>query len=229
GAGGGDGAGAPGRDPVPPGSDPARHDQLPRGGNRAPGRRTTGSAAVEGIGFPDAGRGAGLGLHHRDPPRGGVPDLRPGRVPVRDARPGRRSGTGVRDPRGEDMMTASGTEPRIDPPDHGALGIDEIELRARIAELLNRWPAVGLAGGVVRSGSLEFFSGHGLADIASNTPITQDTVFRIASITKTFTAIAVLPLWEQGLVALDAPANDYQRAYQLIPAKASFRPATVRQ
>jgi hypothetical protein len=40
---------------------------------------------------------------------------------------------------------------------------------------------------VVRHGSLEFFSGHGVADIASNTPITEDTVFGIGSITKTFT------------------------------------------
>ncbi len=85
---------------------------------------------------------------------------------------------------------------------------------------LNRWPAVGLAVGVVRDGRLEFFHGHGLADIASSTPITEDTVFRIASITKTFTAIAVMQLWEQGLVDLDAPANDYLRAYRLIPAKA---------
>ena len=75
---------------------------------------------------------------------------------------------------------------------------------------------------MVRNGRLEFFSGHGLADIASNTPVTQDTVFRIGSITKTFTAIAVLQLWEQGLVDLDAPANDYLRAYQLIPAKATL-------
>lgn len=126
-------------------------------------------------------------------------------------------------------MTESRTEPRSGPSDHGPLGIDELELKARIAEILNRWPAVGLAVGVVRNGRLEFFSGHGLADIASNTPITQDTVFRIASITKTFTAIAVLQLWEQGLVDLDAPANDYLRAYQLLPAKASFQPATVRQ
>ena len=67
-----------------------------------------------------------------------------------------------------------------------------------------------------------------MADIASNTPVTEDTVFRIGSITKTFTAIAVMQLWEQGLVDLDAPANDYLRAYRLIPAKASWRPATVR-
>ena len=104
----------------------------------------------------------------------------------------------------------------------------ESAMEAKVAEMLNRHPAVGLAVGVVRDGRLEFFSGHGVADIESNTPITEDTVFRIASITKTFTAIAVMQLWERGLIDLDAPANDYLRAYQLIPAKAGFRPATVR-
>jgi CubicO group peptidase (beta-lactamase class C family) len=102
------------------------------------------------------------------------------------------------------------------------------EMKARINEILNRWSTVGMAVGVVRNGSLEFFYGHGLADIESNTPITEDTVFRIASVTKTFTAIAVMQLCEQELIDLDAPANDYLRAYKLIPAKASFRPATVR-
>ncbi len=106
--------------------------------------------------------------------------------------------------------------------------IDESEMKTRVNEILNRWPTVGMAVGVVRDGRLAFFHGHGLADIASNTPITEDTVFRIASITKTFTAIAVMQLWEQGLIDLEAPANDYLRAYKLIPARASFRPATVR-
>lgn len=105
---------------------------------------------------------------------------------------------------------------------------DQQQLAARVREILNRHPTVGLAVGVVRDGALTFFDGHGHADIASHTPITEDTVFRIASITKTFTAIAVLQLWEQGLVDLDAPANNYLRAYQLIPRKSSFRPATVR-
>jgi CubicO group peptidase (beta-lactamase class C family) len=126
-------------------------------------------------------------------------------------------------------MTASLTDPKTKHFDHGPLGTDELELQGRIDGILNRHPAVGLAVGVVRNGRLEFFSGHGLADLASNTPITQNTVFRIGSITKTFTAIAVLQLWEQGLVDLDAPANAYLRAYRLIPAKAAHRPATVRQ
>jgi CubicO group peptidase (beta-lactamase class C family) len=126
-------------------------------------------------------------------------------------------------------MTASLTDPKTKHFDHGPLGTDELELQGRIDGILNRHPAVGLAVGVVRNGRLELFHGHGLADIASNTTITQDTVFRIGSITKTFTAIAVLQLWEQDLVDLDAPANDYLRAYRLIPAKAGHRPATVRQ
>ena len=105
---------------------------------------------------------------------------------------------------------------------------DEIAMKARVAEILNRHAAVGLAVGVVRNGSLEFFDAHGVADLASNTPVTEDTVFRIASITKTFTAVAVMQLREQGRIDLDAPASDYLRAYRLIPARASFRPATVR-
>src|SRR5690242_17473097 len=104
----------------------------------------------------------------------------------------------------------------------GALDEFEVNATVRVNEILNRHPTVGLAAGIVRDGGLVFFHGHGLADIASQTPITEDTAFRIASITKTFTAIAVMQLWEQGLLDLDAPANHYLRAYQLIPAKASF-------
>ena len=102
--------------------------------------------------------------------------------------------------------------------------INEVDLKLRVAEVLDRWPSAGLAVVVVRDGSLEWFLGHGVADVESKEPITEDTVFRIGSITKTFTAIAVMQLCEQGLVDLDAPANDYLRAFRLVPAKPSFRP-----
>jgi CubicO group peptidase (beta-lactamase class C family) len=58
--------------------------------------------------------------------------------------------------------------------------------------------------------------------------VTPETVFRIGSLTKTITAVAVLQLWEQGLVDLDAPANDYLRTFRLVPVKAGVRPPTVR-
>jgi CubicO group peptidase (beta-lactamase class C family) len=125
-------------------------------------------------------------------------------------------------------MIQSLTGPEIGPMDQALSGANDLEMRARVEEILNRHPAVGLAVGVVRDGSLAFFYGHGVADIASDTPVTEDTVFRIGSLTKTFTAIAVMQLWEQGLLDLDAPASDYLRAYKLVPAKAAHRQATVR-
>src|SRR4051794_10672135 len=91
----------------------------------------------------------------------------------------------------------------------------EPELRARMAAILNRHPAVGLVAGVVRDGRLVFVHSHGLADIASNVPVDAGTVFRVGSVTKTFTAVAVLQLHEQGAIDLDEPAEKYLRAYRL--------------
>lgn len=98
----------------------------------------------------------------------------------------------------------------------------------RIDEALSRHPAVGLALAIVRDGSLEHFRSHGVADVDTRRPVTPDTGFRVASITKTFTAIAVMQLWEQGRVDLDAPANDHLRAFRLERARTEHREPTLR-
>ena len=105
--------------------------------------------------------------------------------------------------------------------------IDERRLERTIVEATNRWPTAGLAVGVVRDGVLAWFLGQGVADTTSRVPIMRDTVFRIASVTKTFTAVAVMQLWEQGLVDLDVPADTYLRTFNLTPAKGVSMP-TVR-
>ena len=104
----------------------------------------------------------------------------------------------------------------------------EPDLSGTIASALGRWPSSGLAVAVIRDGEPVLFCCHGIADVRSHRPVMRDTVFRIASLTKTITAVAVMQLCEQGLVDLDAPANDYLRGFQLVPAQASFRPATLR-
>lgn len=113
-------------------------------------------------------------------------------------------------------------------PRRSAVPVDDLDLDRWVRSVLNRHAAVGFAIGVVRAGRPATFATHGLADVLTGTPITPDTVFRIASISKTMTAIAVMQLWEQGLVELDAPANAFLRSYRLIPARGSDRPATVR-
>ena len=105
---------------------------------------------------------------------------------------------------------------------------DAARLAAVIAEVLHRHPAGGLAVGVVRRGGLEFFEGFGVADTARGTPITRDTVFRIGSISKTFTAIAVMQLRDRGLLHLDDPVGQHLRSYRLAAARRSSRPTTIR-
>ncbi|MGZ4621307.1 MAG: serine hydrolase domain-containing protein [Blastococcus sp.] len=102
------------------------------------------------------------------------------------------------------------------------------DLEERVDRILNRHPAVGLAVGVVRDGALVQFAGRGFADVAAGTPITEDTVVRVGSITKTFTAIAVLQLCERGLVDLDAPAAGYLRTFRLVQAEPGWPPVTLR-
>jgi CubicO group peptidase (beta-lactamase class C family) len=108
------------------------------------------------------------------------------------------------------------------------VGIGDSTLQGIVTGVLDRWPSAGVAVGVVRDGDLAWFHAHGVADTSSREPIDEDTVFRIGSVTKTFTAVAVMQLWERGLVDLDAPVAGYLRAFRLVPAKPSLGPVTLR-
>ena len=105
--------------------------------------------------------------------------------------------------------------------------IEQPALRMRVGQILNRHPAVGLVVGVVSEEGNEFAC-HGYADLASRAPVTERTVFRIGSITKTMTAVAVMQLHEAGRIDLDAPADEYLRAYRLIRRSNRFRQPTIR-
>jgi CubicO group peptidase (beta-lactamase class C family) len=71
----------------------------------------------------------------------------------------------------------------------------------------NRLP--GAAVGVVHDDELAWSSGVGFADVAERRPCDARTLYRIASITKTFTATAVMQLRDEGALALDDPAVKY--------------------
>jgi CubicO group peptidase (beta-lactamase class C family) len=109
-----------------------------------------------------------------------------------------------------------------------ANAVGEIDLEGWMHEVLNRHPAVGFAIGVIHDGRLTSFASHGPAGEEPPTPIMPDTVFRIASITKTMTAIAIMQLVEEGRVELDAAANDYLQSFRLIPSRGTTAQATVR-
>jgi CubicO group peptidase (beta-lactamase class C family) len=78
-----------------------------------------------------------------------------------------------------------------------------------VREFTHRENIPGAAWGVMVDGKLVHVGTTGLRELFTKSPVTADTVFRIASMTKSFTAMAVMKLREQGKLSLDDPAERY--------------------
>jgi CubicO group peptidase (beta-lactamase class C family) len=96
--------------------------------------------------------------------------------------------------------------------------VDEV-VRAQMRE--QKIPGVSL--GVMRDGKVIKATGYGLANLELKVPVTPESVFHTESVGKTFTAVGVLILMEEGKVALDDKITKY------FPEVPVWRDVTVRQ
>src|SRR5215212_1775796 len=71
----------------------------------------------------------------------------------------------------------------------------------------------GVAAAVIRDGAVVHVSGYGYANLEWQIPIATDTVFRLASITKQFTATAIMLLADEGKLTLDDPLTKFLPDY----------------
>lgn len=114
-------------------------------------------------------------------------------------------------------------------------------LDAGLRGAVERKDVPGVVALVTDRERVRYQSAFGVADIATGRPLTADALFRVASMTKPITSLALMQLVERGRIGLDDPAEKYlpelaglkvfesfdaaTGAYQLRPAS---RPATVR-
>jgi CubicO group peptidase (beta-lactamase class C family) len=77
--------------------------------------------------------------------------------------------------------------------------------------------AVGLSIALVSDDEVVWAQGFGWQDMKNDIPATADSVYMIASITKTLTAVSLLKLYEQGIVDLDTPAIQYLPEFDIAP------------
>jgi CubicO group peptidase (beta-lactamase class C family) len=99
--------------------------------------------------------------------------------------------------------------------------------QAAVAEWYRRTPHPGVAVVFANASGPLWTGAFGLADLDARTPMAPDTVVPIGSLTKSFTAMAVLQLAEQGKVDLDAPVIKYLPWFRLADKSVSDR-ITVR-
>ena len=96
------------------------------------------------------------------------------------------------------------------PPEEVGLSTDRLK---RLEKLIERYVREQkIAGGVsliARDGNIAHVGTHGLMDVEAGTPMLPDTIFRIASMTKPITSVAVMMLYEEGHFQLKDPISKF--------------------
>ena len=82
------------------------------------------------------------------------------------------------------------------------------EARACIEEIMQQHKVMGLSVAVVKKDKIIYNQSFGLKDAATNTPLSNDCVFRIASISKSFSATSIMQLVETKKLSLDDDISD---------------------
>lgn len=93
-----------------------------------------------------------------------------------------------------------------------------------VAETALHFQIPGAAVGVLHNGEEHFFV-HGVTSVENPLPVDEDTLFLLGSVTKTYTATAIMRLVAAGRISLDAPVREYVPELKLM----DDREFTVRQ
>ena len=85
----------------------------------------------------------------------------------------------------------------------------ETTLNSVLDKIVARWGIPGLAVGIVQDDEIVYARGFGVQSLNTRAPVTPDSIFCVASVSKVFVATAVMQLAERGCLDLDAPVVTY--------------------
>lgn len=105
----------------------------------------------------------------------------------------------------------------------------EKKLDSLVPLLLKEHKVPGVSLAVIRNGKLYWTKGYGMADKEKKNPVSSTTRFNIGSVSKTFTAFAVLMLAEKGMINIDSPIHKYLKRWQLPSSKFDHQKLTIRR
>jgi methyl acetate hydrolase len=87
------------------------------------------------------------------------------------------------------------------------------EINRYLTAQLGTTPIPGMVAAIVDKNGLRYTGAFGKQDVAGNVPMKSDTIFRIASMTKPVTSLAIMMLVEEGKIGLDDPIEKYLPEY----------------
>ncbi len=104
---------------------------------------------------------------------------------------------------------------------------DITELRDRVSKILDREGVAGAAIGIAARDRVIWVDGIGLADVQQQRPVDADTPFRLGSISKNVTALAIMQQVERGNLSLDMRLRDAAPEVPYANAWESTRPVKL--
>ncbi len=100
------------------------------------------------------------------------------------------------------------------------------KLEARMEQFVTDGDTAGIATLLVQDGKVISHSQAGVRRIKDGAPITEDTIYRIYSMTKPITGVAMMQLYEQGKFKLDDPVSKYIPEFEDLKVVKSYKSAT---
>ena len=110
------------------------------------------------------------------------------------------------------IASAGAAAQDIQPASPESVGMSSAGLQkvtARLQQHIDDGDIPGVVAAVLRDGKLVYFEALGKLDLEKNLPMREDAIFRIYSMTREITSIAVLQLYEQGKFSFDDPIQKY--------------------
>jgi CubicO group peptidase (beta-lactamase class C family) len=84
-----------------------------------------------------------------------------------------------------------------------------------VAKAMHEWEVPGLAIAIVKGDRVVLAKGYGVRKLGQSKPVTENTLFAIASCSKAFTAAALAMLVDEGKIKWDDPVSKYLPAFQI--------------
>ncbi len=102
-------------------------------------------------------------------------------------------------------------------------------LEAKTSILLKKYNIPGASIAIIENGELRWLGTFGYADIEEKIDIDEDTVYQVASISKSITALGIMKLVEDGLINLDDPVEKYITRWQIPESTFNKNEVTIRR
>jgi CubicO group peptidase (beta-lactamase class C family) len=118
-------------------------------------------------------------------------------------------------------LSAQDVLPRVAPEVAGMARAPLSEVTALVEQAVADRAIAGAVVGVARNGQVVYLEPIGLQDVSSGTPMTERSIFRIYSMTKAVTAVAVMMMYEEGRFELSDPVSKFLPEFAAVAVMSS--------